>query len=129
MVDANMTRSVFGLILVNVLLTSLAQVILKAGMSADAVQASLAQGARWSTALVVGSNPLVLLGLAMYFASAVIWLLILARVEVSLAYPFVGLGFVITMLLGWWIHGDTLSLMRVGGTVLIAVGVAVLAHS
>jgi multidrug transporter EmrE-like cation transporter len=50
-------------------------------------------------------------------------------VEVSLAYPFVGLGFVITMLLGWWIHGDTLSLMRVGGTVLIAVGVAVLAHS
>ncbi|PPE64946.1 hypothetical protein C1704_16925 [Caldimonas caldifontis] len=127
--DANMTRSVFGLILVNVLLTSLAQVILKAGMSADAVQASLSQGARWSTAWVVGSHPLVIAGLAMYFASAVIWLLVLARVEVSLAYPFVGLGFVVTMLLGWWLHGDALSLARVGGTLLIAAGVAVLARS
>lgn len=124
-----MTRSVFGLILVNVLLTSLAQVILRAGMSADAVQASLSQGARWSTAWAVGSNPLVIGGLAMYFASAVIWLLVLARVEVSLAYPFVGLGFVVTMLLGWWLQGDTISLMRIGGTLLIAVGVAVLARS
>lgn len=124
-----MTRSVFGLILVNVLLTSLAQIILKAGMSADTVQASLAQGARWSTVWTVGSHPLVLTGLALYFASAVLWLLILAKVEVSLAYPFVGLGFVITMLLGWWVHGDTLSLTRIGGTVLIAAGVAVLARS
>jgi multidrug transporter EmrE-like cation transporter len=41
----------------------------------------------------------------------------------------VGLGFVITMLLGWWVHGDTLSLTRIGGTVLIAAGVAVLARS
>lgn len=124
-----MTRSVFGLILVNVLLTSLAQVILKAGMSADSVQASLTQGARWSTAWTVGTHPWVVVGLAMYFASAVIWLLVLARVEVSLAYPFVGLGFVITMLLGWWIHGDSLTGMRIAGTVLIAMGVAVLAHS
>ncbi|WP_026330187.1 MULTISPECIES: EamA family transporter [Caldimonas] len=123
-----MSRSVLGLILVNVLLTSMAQIILKAGMSADTVQASLAQGARWSTAWTVGTHPFVLCGLALYFASAVLWLLILAKVEVSLAYPFVGLGFVITMLLAWWIHGDSLTLTRIAGTVLIAVGVAILAH-
>jgi multidrug transporter EmrE-like cation transporter len=50
-------------------------------------------------------------------------------VQVSLAYPFVGLGFVLTMLLGWAIHGDSLSVARVAGTLIISLGVVILARS
>lgn len=127
--DTSMPRSVLGLIMVSVLLTSLAQVILKAGMSTDTVQASLAEHTRWSAAWTIITNPCVIVGLAMYFASALVWLLVLARVEVSLAYPFVGLGLVFTMLLSWWFHGDSLTGTRIVGTILIAGGISVLARS
>ena len=68
------------------------------------------------------------MGLTLYFLSAVVWLLVLSRVEVSFAYPFVGIGFILTMLLGWLAMGDTMSLARVAGTLLIAGGVVLIAR-
>lgn len=124
-----MTRTVLLFIFANVMLTSLAQIVLKAGMSTDSILASLAGQDRWSAALVTATNPLVVLGLAMYVGGAAGWLVVLSRVEVSLAYPFVGLGFIITMVLGWQIYGDSMSTARVLGTLFIASGVAMLARS
>ena len=124
-----MTKNVLLLILVNVLMTSFAQIVLKAGMSTPTVTRSLAEGFRWSVAPGVLASPLVLLGLGMYFGAALVWLIVLSKIEVSLAYPFVGLGFVITMLFGWTFFGDSMSAARVGGTLMIAAGVAVLARS
>jgi drug/metabolite transporter (DMT)-like permease len=124
-----MNKTVGLLILTNVLLTSVAQILLKGGMGSAPVVRALADGFRWSTAAVIAGNPLVLTGLTMYFLSAVVWLVVLSRVQVSLAYPFIGAGFIVTMLLAWFIHGETLTSARVAGTLLIAVGVAVLARS
>lgn len=123
-----MTSSVFALVLVSVLLSSLAQIVLKAGMSNSSVLQALAGGLSWATAANIATQPLVIAGLAVYFASAVVWLLVLARLEVSLAYPFVGLGFVVTMIAGWLVHGDSLTLGRVAGTLLVAAGVVVMAR-
>ena len=124
-----MERSVLLLILVNVLLTSLAQVVLKAGMSTQAVLGSLDGGIRLASVGTVFTSPFVILGLVMYFASAFIWLIVLSKVEVSLAYPFVGLGFIVTMVLGAMVHGDAVGFTRVLGTLLVATGVVVLARS
>ena len=52
----------------------------------------------------------------------------LAKVDVSLAYPFVGLGFVVTMLLAWAIQGEVPTVGRIVGTLLICGGVVVLAR-
>jgi multidrug transporter EmrE-like cation transporter len=123
-----MDKAVFLLILASVALSSLAQIVLKAGMSSDGVVQGLAGGLRWSAVASVAASPLVWAGLGVYFASAAVWLLVLARVEVSLAYPFVGLGFVLTMLLGWLVYGDAMTPVRIGGTLLIATGVAILAR-
>lgn len=124
-----MKLSLFALIAVSVALSSLAQIVLKAGMSTPAVLEGLEAAPWWRAAQTIGTTPLVLGGLALYFLSALLWLLVLARIEVSLAYPFVAMGFILTMLLGWWVHGDQLSVARVAGTLLIAVGVAVVARS
>jgi multidrug transporter EmrE-like cation transporter len=128
MESAPMTRDVFTLIVVSVLMSALAQIALKGGMSSASVSHALASGDRWTAAATIATSPLVLLGLGLYFASALVWLLVLARIEVSLAYPFVGMGFVVTMLLGWWIHGDSLTAPKVAGTLLVALGVIVLAR-
>jgi multidrug transporter EmrE-like cation transporter len=115
------------LILLSVALSSAAQLLLKTGMSAPGLGPTMGER-RWTELLpLVFGNGWVLLGLATYFLSAVVWLAVLARVQVSFAYPFVGIGFILTMLLGWWLMGDSLNGPRVAGTLLIASGVALIA--
>jgi drug/metabolite transporter (DMT)-like permease len=67
--------------------------------------------------------------MCLYVGGALVWLVVLTRVEVSLAYPFVAMGFVLTLILGWWLQGDSIGLMRVAGTLLIAAGVVLVARS
>lgn len=123
-----MSLGTFFLILGSVAMATSAQLLLKLGMSHAAVRAAV-EGRHWTSLiqqLVV--NPWVVAGLSLYVLGAAVWLLVLAKVELSLAYPFVGLGFVITMLLGWWFLNDALNVQRVMGTLLITAGVALVAR-
>jgi multidrug transporter EmrE-like cation transporter len=122
-------RVTFLAILVSVGLAAVAQVVLKAGVSSAAVSAALLSGSRWSVATAMVGSPLVWLGMCLYVGGALVWLVVLTRVEVSLAYPFVAIGFVLTMLLGWLLQGDSIGLMRISGTLLIAAGVVLVARS
>ncbi len=124
-----MDRVTFLAILVSVGLAAVAQVVLKAGVSSAAVSAALLSGSRWSVATAMVGSPLVWLGMCLYVGGALVWLVVLTRVEVSLAYPFVAIGFVLTMLLGWLLQGDSIGLMRISGTLLIAAGVVLVARS
>jgi multidrug transporter EmrE-like cation transporter len=117
------------LICASVLLSSIAQIVLKGGMSSSGVAGASGAGFGWPMVHAIATNPLVLLGLGVYFASAVVWLLVLARVDVSLAYPFVGLGFVLTMLFAWAIHGEVPTAGRIAGTLMICAGIVVLARA
>lgn len=74
-------------------------------------------------------SPLVWLGLLLYGGSAVLWLWVLSRLDVSLAYPLVSLGFVVTFALGVWWLGEPFSWTRLAGCTLIVAGVAVLART
>lgn len=124
-----MIKGVYGLILLSVAFSAFAQIALKAGMAAPAVQRALLDGAGKVAAVgVIAFNPFILLGLFLYFASAAIWLLVLARVEVSFAYPFVALGFVLTAVLGRLVFQDSFSAAKIIGTLLIMAGVVVLAR-
>lgn len=116
------------LILGSVLMATTAQLLLKIGMSEAGVRAAV-EGRQWgSLALQLVGNAWVVVGLSLYVLGALLWLLVLAKVELSFAYPFVGLGFVVTMLLGWGFMGDTLGVQRVLGTLLITLGVVLVAR-
>ena len=122
-----MNTSTLLIILFNVVITSVAQVVLKRGMSGAEMHEALAQG--WlSAAVAVAFNAWVVAGLALYFLGGLVWLVVLNRVPVSFAYPFVGLGFVITAVLAWGTLGEALSAERVFGTLLVALGVALIAR-
>ena len=97
--------------------------ILKHGMSVQAVQAVLAGGRTAAIALAVASSPTVWVGLFLYAFSALVWLFVLARVDVSVAYAFVALGFLLTMALGFLLLGEPLTLQKVAGTLLVVLGV------
>jgi len=105
-----------------VLLSSAAQLVMKRGMAAGAAGTDVA-----GTYLHALSSPLVWLGLALYGASAVLWLWVLSRLDVSLAYPLVSLGFVVTLALGITWLGEPFSWTRLAGCGLIVAGVWLLA--
>jgi len=117
-----------ALIFVSVLMSAFAQILLKGGMSSQSVQRALGEDLSFRTFLSVFTNAGVVSGLFVYFGSALLWLLVLSKVEVSVAYPFVALGFVLTALLGHFVFGEVLTLQRLLGILLVCVGVGVLAR-
>lgn len=120
----------FLLIVLSVALSAFAQIALKQGMSSPIVQSSLAHSTSWlQTALSIGQSAYVVLGLALYVLGAMLWLLVLGKLDVSKAYPFVGLGFVFTMLLGYLLLGEQVTGVRFTGTLLIMAGVYLVSKS
>jgi multidrug transporter EmrE-like cation transporter len=115
---------IIALILVAVACSAFAQIGLKAGMSQPGVQAALggSQGPV-AVALAITASPGVWGGLFLYGLSALLWLFVLARVEVSVAYAFVALGFLLVMALGVALLGEALTWRKVLGTLLVAAGI------
>lgn len=108
------------LILLSVGLSAIAQIAMKAGVSGVATQASASVLGSYTAMLTA---PKVLLGLACYGLGALIWLRVLSMMDVSQAYPFVAVGFVLTMALGFILLGETPHLTRLVGAGFILVGV------
>lgn len=116
-----------ALILFSVFLSVLAQILLKHGMSNGVVQGAISQGPV-DTIWAVATNLSVFLGLTAYVSSAAVWLFVLSKVDVSKAYPFVGLGFIGTMLFGYWFLNEPLTTTKVVGTGLICAGVFIVSR-
>ena len=121
-----MPLHVFGLILVSVAISAVAQIVLKYGMSSQEVQRSMAGGGL-DAALGIASNVYVWFGFGLYGLGAILWLGVLAKVDVGQAYPFVGLGFLLTMFFGVIILGEQFNLIRLLGTLLVLLGVILVA--
>lgn len=78
---------------------------------------------RPDTALGLILDPLVLLGLAIYACGTFLWLIALSRVDLSYAYPFASLNYVLVLLSSWLILGEQPSIPRIVGVVIICCGV------
>jgi len=120
---------ILALALASIGMSSIAQVLLKAGMTHEGVRAAIAGGGTVGIVRAVALNPAVLGGLGMYGLGTVLWLAVLTRVELSQAYPFVGLSFVLTALFGWLLFNDAMSAARIGGVALIVAGVVLVGRS
>jgi multidrug transporter EmrE-like cation transporter len=112
-----------ALILVSVSCSALAQISLKHGMSVGPVQAAMGSGGAVPIAVAVLASPTVWLGLFLYGFSAIVWLFVLASLDVSVAYAFVALGFLLTMAMGCLLLGEALTAGKVAGTALVMLGI------
>jgi drug/metabolite transporter (DMT)-like permease len=115
-------------ILISVVGGAAGQVLLKMGMnSLGPLTLSAGQFLRilWSMA----TNLYVIIGLAIYMLGVVFWLAAISRVDLSFAYPFASLSYVLMLLVSWGIFGEKISLLRLAGTIVICVGVLIIARS
>lgn len=118
----------FLLALASVLLSVAAQFCLKAGMSGEAARSITLEAAGAGKFAALLLQPAIVFGLLLYASSAVVWLLVLANWEVSKAYPLVGMGFALTLAVGF-VMGDAITAGRVAGVLLICSGVFLVARS
>jgi len=68
-------------------------------------------------------NPWFWLALLLYGAATYLWIAILQKMPLAIAYPFVALGFVIVPLGAWVLFGETVGWRYAGGVVLIMAGI------
>ena len=116
-----------AIVLFGVLLNAVAQLLLKAGAGAVGPIAGW-DGLR-TAAPALALHPGVLLGLLCYAVSVVVWIVALSRVDVSIAYPMLSVGYVVNALLAMWLFGEDVSLQRWVGIGVILIGVTLVARS
>jgi drug/metabolite transporter (DMT)-like permease len=107
--------------------TSLGQVLLKTGMMQPVVQAALSERSGLLLAQAFFGEVRLIAGLFLYGAAALAWMFVLARIDLSLAYPFIGLSFILVLLLCWIALGERPDPTGLAGTLLIAIGVGLIA--
>ncbi len=123
-----MNATTFLFLLTGVLLNAVAQLLLKAGvrplgpLSVDAATFASTLGR------VLGQGP-ILLGLSCYVLSVGVWLVALSRVDVSIAYPMLSLGYVVNAVAAYWLFGEALGPLRCAGIAFILLGVFMVARS
>ena len=118
----------FALILFGVLLNAVAQLALKAGVRQFGhFDFSLANA--WPVASALATNGPIIGGLSCYVVSVVVWILALSRVEVSVAYPMLSIGYVVNAALAWYLFDEAVGPQRLAGIAVIIVGVVIVARS
>lgn len=114
-------------ILVAVSGSAIGQIMLKQGMNQFGA-VTLSVGQLPSLLLRLATNPWVLGGLALYACGTVFWVAALSRVDLSYAYPFASLSYVLMLLASWQLLDETVTLPRIVGTTIIALGVIVVSR-
>jgi multidrug transporter EmrE-like cation transporter len=125
-----MNPGTLALVATSVLASATAQVLFKLGVSTPQVRAALQSGPLSITAVqALAQSPLVLAGLAGYALSTLLWLGALTRLELSIAYPCVGLGIALTTFAGVALLGEPLTAIKITASLLIVGGIGLLAFS
>ena len=118
--------AVISLILASVCLNALAQLFLRLGARSTVTDPDHHPVVAMIALLF---RPTIMAGLACYGLSLLLWLYVLGRIEVSFAYPFLALGFVLVAVAGWQFLGEPMPPARAAGIGIILIGVLVLARS
>lgn len=118
----------FALVLFGVLLNAAAQLLLKAGT--NAIGHFEFSGANvlpigWK----IATQPYIVGGLSCYVVSVAVWILALSRVEVSIAYPMLSIGYVVNAIAAYMLFGEAVGVQRLVGIGIIILGVYVVARS
>ena len=89
----------------------------------------LSGGGLWSVAGTVATNWAIIAGIFVMVVSMASHLVVLSRVDISYAYPFLGLSFVLVALYGHFYLDEAVTMWRAAGVLLIVSGVALIAKT
>lgn len=112
-------------ILFSVSLNTFAQLFLKKGADTCISGKTMT----FEVFLLCISNLYFWLGFLCYAISVLSWIFILSKMSVSLAYPFLSFGFVLSMILAYFLFGEPITVAKIMGIGLICFGLFTLSFS
>lgn len=68
-------------------------------------------------------DPFILSGLFSAFAASLFWMMAMTKFEISYAYPFMSLAFVLVLILGVLLLGESFTIGKVLGVLFICIGI------
>ena len=118
----------FSFLMLGVFLNAVAQLLLKAGTNAVG-HFDFNAGNIVPVGVKLALEPHILGGVICYVVSLVVWIIGLSRVEVSIAYPMLSIGYVLNAVAAWYLFGEAVSMTRLAGIGVIIIGVYIVARS
>ena len=115
------------LILLSILCGVAGQTVIKIGVSQPG--ASEAAAGFLPLITMILRSPMVLLGLMLYGLGALAWIAVLSRLDLSVAYPFLALNFVLVTFSSQFFLGENVPGMRWIGVLVICGGILLVARS
>lgn len=109
------------LIVLTVMINTTGQFVIKTGVNRIG-KISITENF-FGTILKAFTSWIIIGGFGLYFLSAIIWIIILSRTELSWAFPLLSLSYVITVLISPLILHEAFSIQRLMGTLVICLGV------
>jgi len=116
------------LILFTVLTNAAAQIMLKKGMNSVGAL-DIGNDGLIGTVFRVVFSPFVFLGLTTFVISMASHLIVLSKVQLSYAYPFLSLAYVVVAAYSYFFFAEDVGLARLAGIGLIVAGTILIAQS
>ncbi|TVY09779.1 EamA family transporter [Paenibacillus cremeus] len=71
-------------------------------------------------------NPYIFLGLVMYFVSAMLWIIILSKYDLSFVSPMLAINYVFSLFIGYYIFSEDINIYRIIGAIIVTFGVVLI---
>jgi multidrug transporter EmrE-like cation transporter len=117
------------LLLISVGFAVVGQVTLKAAMNRIGRIGSAEVAAAGDTIARALKEPRLWLGLTLFGISSVFWMIVLSRVPLSVAYPFVGISYIVIVLAARFALHEQVPAMRWIGVLVVAAGITIIGLS
>jgi multidrug transporter EmrE-like cation transporter len=118
-----------ALLVVSVGLAIAGQVTLKSAMNQIGRIGTSEVRAAGATVSRAAREPRLWAGLTLFGISSIFWLVVLSRVPLSVAYPFVGVSYIAIVLLSRFLLHEHVPLLRWVGVLVVATGIAIIGFS
>lgn len=114
-------------ILLTILFTVYSQLVIRWQMS---LSGSIPSGVYEKTQFILTLllNPWVISSVLATFFAGVSWMLTMTKFEISYAYPFVSLNYILVVSAGFFIFGESISTSKILGSVIVVVGLLIVAR-
>ena len=117
--------SAISLALLATVIATLGQLLLKSGMRQVGPISRADLSNPLPLLLTVFSTPLILIAIPLYVAGFLTWLIVLSKLDLSYAYPFLAVTYVLVPLLSCLFLGEHVPTMRWIGIAVICIGVVI----
>jgi multidrug transporter EmrE-like cation transporter len=118
-----------ALLLISVTFAVAGQLTLKSAMDRIGRIGSAQLSEAGDTLLRAAKEPRLWLGLILFGVSALFWLVVLSRVPLSVAYPIVGISYILIVLFAKVFLNEEVPPLRWVGVIVVAMGIAIIGLS